>query len=228
MVRAEGFEPTLSNYSPRFRRPNRYARKGNKEMKICANCSIELTDLNSYIKSKERKQFQSYCKPCLLDKQKNRWINRKLWAIELKGGKCFDCKNIYPHFVYDFHHLDPKIKKFTWNKMRLLTKSKILEELEKCILICSNCHRIRHYSSNDYSKNSHLERVNKEKKHCSICSNLADGNFCSKCYRPKTKIIWPDVEFIKEKLKSQSMLSLARELGVSDNGIRKHLKKQGF
>jgi hypothetical protein len=77
-----------------------------------------------------------------------RWILRKLKAQEYKGNKCIDC-NIqctdinYP--IFEFHHRDPSTKLYDWNKLRLRSWKSITEELNKCDLLCSNCHRLRHY-----------------------------------------------------------------------------------
>lgn len=53
---------------------------------------------------------------------------------------------------------------------------------------------------------------------------------CKSCARLDTagKIIWPDIEIILEKLKTISYVVLAKELGVSDNGIRNHLRKRNI
>jgi hypothetical protein len=66
-----------------------------------------------------------------------------LLAVEYKGGKCHDCGGVFPACVYDFHHLDSSKKDFMigrtnrgWDKLR--------PELDKCDMLCSNCHRIRH------------------------------------------------------------------------------------
>ncbi len=76
--------------------------------------------------------------------QMQRWIKRKQQAIEYKGGKCEYCGFIGHQAAFDFHHLDPKIKRFNWTKMRLQTWDRVLEELDKCILLCANCHRVVH------------------------------------------------------------------------------------
>ena len=55
-----------------------------------------------------------------------------------------DCGITYPYFVMDFDHVEGE-KKFNIsiaaNKLRSMKL--ILEELSKCELVCSNCHRIR-------------------------------------------------------------------------------------
>lgn len=70
---------------------------------------------------------------------------RKQEAVELLGSKCNDCGGSFPLPVYDFHHQDPNEKdgepSFFLNKKSDRWK----EELAKCVLLCSNCHRIRHW-----------------------------------------------------------------------------------
>ena len=41
----------------------------------------------------------------------------------------------------------------------------------------------------------------------------------------KTKIVWPTIEEIKTRLVNSSILVLSKELGVSGNAIRKHIRK---
>lgn len=66
-------------------------------------------------------------------------------AVELKGGKCHVCG--YSKYIgaLDFHHLNEKTKGFDLST-RGLTRSwkKIKEEVNKCILVCANCHREIH------------------------------------------------------------------------------------
>ena len=66
----------------------------------------------------------------------------KLMAIEYKGGKCQVCSyNKYPGGL-DLHHINPKTKDFSIGE-KGYTRSweKVKAELDKCILVCSNCHR---------------------------------------------------------------------------------------
>ena len=69
----------------------------------------------------------------------------------LKQKPCMDCGKKYPHYVMDFDHRDKK-KKLTSISLMIgvhrYSKTKILEEIDKCDLVCSNCHRIRTYSQN--------------------------------------------------------------------------------
>ena len=66
-------------------------------------------------------------------------------AIKYKGGKCMICGYSRYSGALDFHHIDEKDKKFgisTNGITRSWEKTK--KELDKCVLICSNCHRELH------------------------------------------------------------------------------------
>lgn len=75
---------------------------------------------------------------------KNRTNNKKEF-VNLHNNMCADCKISYPLPVYDLHHLDPKEKEYTPGHMFSRTFENAKEELDKCILLCANCHRLRHY-----------------------------------------------------------------------------------
>ena len=77
----------------------------------------------------------------------------KLWRKNTKnrmvlsmGGKCQICGYNKCNEVLDFHHLDPNEKDFGFGFSRAHPRSAeiIQEELKKCILLCSNCHREVH------------------------------------------------------------------------------------
>lgn len=75
---------------------------------------------------------------------------------ELKESlPCYRCGNFFPSFVTDFHHRDPAEKKFKVSKAlcNTMSWSKILEEVEKCDLLCSNCHRFEEYEIIPVSSN---------------------------------------------------------------------------
>jgi hypothetical protein len=112
-------------------------------MPTCSTCNIALNESNAYRKGK---RLQSYCKDCFNHLCTERWKRLKVQAIESLGGKCLDCQGTFHYSVYDFHHLDETTKEFDWSKVRLLSADRRQAELSKCILLCSNCHRIRHYS----------------------------------------------------------------------------------
>jgi len=75
----------------------------------------------------------------------------KITFIKQKGNKCEKCGLIYDGTnacVFDFHHADPDKKSFNLSQTGLQNKcvKDIEQEFEKCILLCSNCHRFLHFS----------------------------------------------------------------------------------
>lgn len=74
--------------------------------------------------------------------------SRKLKMCEYKGGKCVNCgfkANELTLTAFDFHHLDPTEKEKGLSSMVMGKWEKITAELDKCVLLCSNCHRIHHF-----------------------------------------------------------------------------------
>ena len=129
-------------------------------MRICKKCNQE-KPINAFVKAKQCKLGFSYtCRECnwkirspqykanrkeraAVENKKNR--DRKSFMVSLFGNKCFDCNQSYPDCVYDFHHLDPTIKDFKLSSIRSMDIDKINKELSKCVMLCSNCHRVRHW-----------------------------------------------------------------------------------
>ena len=56
---------------------------------------------------------------------------------------CVDCKVQYPYYVMDFDHVRGRKHKNVSELISSLSKKKIDEEIAKCEVVCSNCHRIR-------------------------------------------------------------------------------------
>lgn len=69
----------------------------------------------------------------------------KLKAIEYLGGICFDCKQEFHQCCFDFHHINPKIKDSTITRIMHKSFDNIKIELDKCVLLCAHCHRLRHW-----------------------------------------------------------------------------------
>ena len=115
-------------------------------MKICSTCNIK-KELFEFSPDKRKIGGKnSQCRRCQLDFKKQKRLTHKIKAIEFLGGKCImcgiksDCNDIY-----DFHHRDPKIKEFSLNYLMNTDWNQIETELNKCDLLCSNCHKITHW-----------------------------------------------------------------------------------
>jgi hypothetical protein len=79
-----------------------------------------------------------------LKRNRRRKLEVHTWIRQYKETiPCKDCGKIYPHYVMDFDHLRDKTG--TVSHMQT-TLPRIKREIEKCELVCSNCHRIRTYN----------------------------------------------------------------------------------
>ena len=93
------------------------------------------------------------CLKCGSDSVARRREKLKLKAIEYKGGCCSICGYSKCTSALEFHHSDPTQKEFgISSKGYTRSWDKVKEELDKCDLVCANCHREIHESLR--SKNS--------------------------------------------------------------------------
>ena len=129
-------------------------------MKICTRCSLTKS-LDSF--SKRGDTLQTYCKKCNslylkehYKKNKEYYINKsknyrnKLKDIirEIKAkATCKDCDKHYHYSQMQFDHL--RDKNFTISSAvgaGVVSMKVILEEIDKCEIVCANCHAFRTWS----------------------------------------------------------------------------------
>lgn len=128
------------------------------DQKQCSGCG-EVKSLSDF--HKKEKSVDSRCKDCkkqyqrthyeknkprYLKKMRDRAKSLKVLVDEFKADKpCADCKEVYPPYVMDFDHLDATNKRFCISLIvsQGRTLNILNEEMAKCELVCSNCHRIR-------------------------------------------------------------------------------------
>jgi len=66
--------------------------------------------------------------------------------VEIKDKPCMDCGIKYPACVMEFDHVDDNKISNISNLMLKSSWQVILEEIEKCELVCANCHRLRTFN----------------------------------------------------------------------------------
>ena len=117
---------------------------------MCRRCLREKDDECFYPQQqKERgkvyKYRDSYCIVCRLEYSQERQRKLKADCVAYKGGRCTMCQLVDDPAVYDFHHSDPSAKEFSFGSTHRSFES-MRVELDKCLLVCANCHRKIHYA----------------------------------------------------------------------------------
>ena len=115
-----------------------------KEVAKLFECSINTIKKykdtkNKILQTEEEKKKKNY------ERVKSRRQKIKAKAVEYKGGKCELCGYNKCIWALDFHHKNSNEKDFNIARNSTLKWEKVRMELDKCILICSNCHREKHY-----------------------------------------------------------------------------------
>ena len=78
----------------------------------------------------------------------NRAIGKTRWDTFKRTLKCTHCGENHPATL-DFHHVDPSKKESVVSELVSKGCYKAAKlEVEKCIVLCANCHRIHHYNEN--------------------------------------------------------------------------------
>jgi hypothetical protein len=124
--------------------------------KWCASCKA-IKPVESFSKNhRNRLGLDAYCKSCVSIKAKkhtkNRTINRRMLKAKLVlefGNKCLDCGSYnLPIASFTFHHHNERMDSKTYispsDTISCPKGKKILEEKKKWMLLCSNCHNVRH------------------------------------------------------------------------------------
>lgn len=103
---------------------------------ICLSCKREFP-LDRSKGHRSRK-----CASCNILSRKSKM---KLRCLEYKGNSCIRCRYNKCSAALVFHHFDESNKEFNISGSYNRSWNKLKAELDKCILICSNCHAELHY-----------------------------------------------------------------------------------
>lgn len=73
--------------------------------------------------------------------KKRRGWERRQYLLELAGGRCCRC-GFAEKYALEFHHVGKKRFTLSSNVLGMIADEKlILSEFDRCVLLCSNCHK---------------------------------------------------------------------------------------
>ncbi len=147
--------------------------------KVCRMCNVE-KEVGEFMARKDRRNnVHSYCRSCLSAYGAKIEKNNKKELVEYKGGKCQNCGYSKSHSALEFHHLDPSKKDFTIGYKRRISLDKLKEEVDKCVMLCSNCHRVEHQRIRNETKKEYSLLYNRDIKRKFV--EYAGGPICVEC-----------------------------------------------
>lgn len=125
-------------------------------MKICSVCNNNLPLTEFWSKGKRK---QPFCIDCQKAYNKKRYYEKKEYHLEkVRRNKqvrhqeyndwkntlfCVECAESFGPCL-DFHHIDPNTKNFGIGNSVTVSKKKFLCEIQKCVILCKNCHAKHH------------------------------------------------------------------------------------
>lgn len=132
----------------------KHAKEKQISMKVCNLCR------------KRPARSAGYCRECNKEYQRQHYKNNKeaykikarkykhdrlnfLWEIKL-GNSCVDCGEHYHPIAMDFDHVSGNKSFAVGRSAREVGVEKLLQEIEKCELVCANCHRVRTLSRMEF------------------------------------------------------------------------------
>jgi hypothetical protein len=120
--------------------------------RFCPKCK-KMVCITLFHSKRGVKYASSYCKHCIADKTTERKRNLKKLMVEYKGGSCHKCGYNKYLGALDFHHINPEEKDFNPSHLKTyILNDMVKEELDKCLLLCANCHRETHHEINEKKK----------------------------------------------------------------------------
>lgn len=155
----------------------------------------------------------------------------RLSHIERRGGKCSVCGYNKCIASLAFHHRDPSKKEYGFSKAFKMSTEVLEKELEKCDLVCHNCHSEIHFDEKSYMADVSWFRsvvmVEKEEIPCKQCKQAFQPKYkvskfcCKDCreqhFRENSVYPWNFVELVGLFGRSE----IARRLGVSQRAVAK-------
>lgn len=110
-------------------------------MRFCPACQTPKPPSDFY---GDHGRPKGVCRCCANDRTVEKQREMKRRCIEYKGGKCVLCGYDRYEGSLDFHHLEEEQKDFVISRHKSSPFEMLKQELDKCVLVCSNCHREIH------------------------------------------------------------------------------------
>jgi hypothetical protein len=128
------------------------------DYKRCSQCKLVKPTGEFNFKYKALGKRHAYCRECGNNLTRRHYRNNKRQYLDrnyrtlarhrelmrqAKSRPCADCGVQYPYYVMDFDHRDGATKSFMLSDITRASSKSLWREIEKCDVVCANCHRER-------------------------------------------------------------------------------------
>ncbi len=184
---------------------------------VCVDCGSKF----------EGKYNYQRCQTCRIRESRNR---RKKKALKYKGNKCYLCDYNKCDRSLVFHHVEASKKDFIVSASIRYSWKRVKKELNKCVLLCRNCHGEVHAGLVEIPKGTEEECYDFEKIYCKECGKeITKGHKTRRCKDcialKKRRVKWPELVDLLVDVKNLGYCGAGRKYGVSDNGVRRWIKQ---
>ena len=160
---------------------------------------------------------------------------RKADLVYVMGGKCCLCGYDKCQQALEFHHIDKSTKKYGIASGNCHSWEEDIEEIKKCALVCSNCHKELEvfgyetkctFDEERYKELSYLKQQQQQSQEyfCKNCGKkiTRGASYCPECWSLMTrKVERPSREELKHMIRTMPFTKIGENFGVADNTIRK-------
>ena len=129
-------------------------------VRVCSRCGQTRRTDEFKFRNRAKGLRYAYCRPCSRAENRRHYErnkstykdgaaarqreNKELVRALKASTPCNDCGNRFPYYVMEFDHRNPDEKSFQISTAFVAKgRLRILAEIEKCDVVCANCHRIR-------------------------------------------------------------------------------------
>lgn len=109
-----------------------------KDREVWRNCIYCKKDFAS-------ESGRTFCNSCNVNRRR---FSKKQFCLDYKGNRCQKCGYSKCSQALTFHHRNPEEKKFLISGSHARSNESLMKELDKCDLLCHNCHAEEHAKNN--------------------------------------------------------------------------------
>jgi hypothetical protein len=149
-----------SPFGTKDKRPPKDRLNSFRKCSRCKNMKPLTKDCFPTARRKFGPQFGYYCYECHSKRGTEHQRRRKQKCIDYKGGKCERCGYNKSINSLVFHHKIPTLKTFSIGTRKTRNWETVKAELDKCNLICANCHGEIHEQENLHRAKQNTNTLN--------------------------------------------------------------------